>query len=70
MTHSPALLVALGTIAMRPVAALFAPRPAGGGTRKERRDYERLLLAEDRFLDDVGVTRDEVRRMLRECIYR
>jgi uncharacterized protein YjiS (DUF1127 family) len=70
MTHSPALLVALGTIAMKPVASLFPSARAHPGTRKERRDYELLLLADDRILEDIGVTREEVRRALLDCDHR
>jgi uncharacterized protein YjiS (DUF1127 family) len=58
----------LSTANTRPVAAMVALLVsylhASLAQRRSRRDLNRLLLADQRMLDDIGVTRDAVFREL------
>jgi uncharacterized protein YjiS (DUF1127 family) len=51
----------------RPVGRLGAAVAGAVARRKAMAEYRQLLGREDHLLEDIGVTRDEVRAALRAC---
>ena len=70
MTHASAMTI-LETMGFGPIASPFArlkaALKAAHARRAARRDYAYLLEAEDCLLQDIGITRTDVRQAMREC---
>jgi uncharacterized protein YjiS (DUF1127 family) len=70
MIHASALTaletMGFGTIPS-PFARIKAALKAAHARRTARREYTYLLGAEDHLLQDIGISRADVRQALREC---
>jgi uncharacterized protein YjiS (DUF1127 family) len=73
MTYAPAFLTSLEAMVPglrpnpSPIARALSALHAAHARRQAIRDYTRLLQVEDHLLDDIGISRSDVRRALRDC---
>ena len=72
MTHSPAAPSALetmrfGATVVRPLARITAALVAARTRQAAHRTHIYLLDAEEHLLNDIGLTRADLRRALTEC---
>ena len=69
MTYTPSAPIAadFGIRDVLSIDRLVAAVRAAIARDKLRRQYRQMLRCEDHILQDIGVSRDDIRKALREC---